>query len=226
MEIGILGPLEVRVDGRAVQITGSRLRALLTRLAIDAPAVVTTSQLVDAVWPVDPPAEPVNALQTLISRVRRALGGPAVIAQVPGGYRLAVARDAVDAAAFVDLAAAGRRDLADSSTQTARDTLAKALALWRGEPLADAGDAGYAAAPIVRLLDQRLDAQTDLIEAELELGRAADVIGDLEGLITAHPLRERIAGQLMRALAACGRTADALAGYEHLREALADELGV
>jgi len=227
VEIGILGPLEVRVDGRAVQITGSRLRALLTRLAVDAPAVVTTSQLVDAVWPADPPAEPVNALQTLISRVRRTLGGgPAVIAQVAGGYRLTVARDAVDAAAFADLAAAGRRDLSEGSTQTARDTLAKALALWRGDPLVDSGDAGYAAAPIVRLLDQRLDAQTDLIEAELELGRAADVIGDLDALITAHPLRERLAGQLMRALAACGRTADALAVYDRLRDALAGELGV
>ena len=75
----------------------------------------------------------------------------------------------------------------------------------------------YAAAPIVRLLDQRLDAQTDLIEAELELGRAADVIGDLDALVTANPLRERIAGQLMRALAACGRTADALAVYDRLR---------
>ena len=226
MEIGILGPLEVRVDGYAVQITGSRLRALLTRLAIDAPAVVSTNQLVDAVWPADPPAEPLNALQTLVSRLRRSLGDPAVIAQVSGGYRLAVPRDAVDAAAFADLVAAGRRDLADGSSQTARDTLTKALALWRGDPLVDSGDAGYAAAPIVRLLEQRLDAQTDLIEAELRRGRAVDVIGDLEALATAHPLREQIAGQLIRALAASGRTADALACYERLREVLAGELGV
>jgi len=226
VEIGILGPLEVRAGGQSVQITGSRLRALLTRLAVDAPAIVTTSHLVDAVWPADPPAEPVNALQTLVSRLRRALGGPAVIVQEAGGYRLAVPRGAVDAAAFADLAAAGRGDLAARATQIARDTLVKALALWRGDPLADSGDAGYAAAPIVRLLEQRLDAQTDLIEAELQLGRAAEVISDLDALVTTHPLREQIAGQLMRALAASGRTADALAVYDRLREALADELGV
>ena len=79
MEIGILGPLEVRSDGRAVQVTGSRLRALLTRLAVDAPATVSTAELVDALWPLGSPADPVNALQSLISRVRRVLGEPGVI---------------------------------------------------------------------------------------------------------------------------------------------------
>ena len=122
--------------------------------------------------------------------------------------------------------AAGRRDLRDGAPQTARDALAKALTLWRGTPLADAGDAAYATAPAVRMLEQRLDAQTDLIEAELRLGRGVDVIGDLDALLAANPLRERLAGQLMRALAAAGRTADALAVFERLREALADQLGV
>ena len=226
MEIGILGPLEVRSGGRVIPITGSRLRALLTRLALDAPSAVSTAELVDAVWPADPPADRANALQSLISRVRRALGEAGLIQQVAGGYRLAVDRGAVDSAAFSDLVTAGRRGLRDGATVSARDTLAKALALWRGDPLVDAADAGYAVAPIARLTEQRLDAQGDCLEAELRLGRGADVIGDLEALAAANPLRDRFAGQLMRALAAAGRTADALAVYERLRSALAEELGV
>ena len=226
VEIGILGPLEVRADGRVVQITGARLRALLTRLAVEAPTTVSTAELVDALWPGDPPNDPVNALQSLISRVRRLLGDTAAVQQVVGGYRLAVEREAVDAAAFSALVAAGRRELRDGADATARDTLAKALSLWRGPPLVDAGDAGYAAAPRVRLQDQLLGARTDMIEAELRLGRGVDVIGDLESLVAANPLRERLAGQLMRALAAAGRTADALAVFDRLRAHLADELGV
>lgn len=226
MEIGILGTLEVRSGGRALQIAGSRLRALLTRLAVDAPAAVSTAELIDAVWPGGAPAEPVNALQSLISRVRRVLGEPGSIQQVAGGYRLVVDRGAVDAAAFSDLVSAGRRALRDGATVSARDTLVKALSLWRGDPLVDAGDAGYAAAPIARLAEQRLDAQADRLEAELLLGRGPDVIADLEALAAAYPLRERFAGQLMRALAADGRTADALSAYERVRDRLADELGV
>ncbi len=226
MEIGILGPLEVRAGGQAVQITGSRLRALVTRLALDAPATVSTAELLGAVWPGDAPAEPLNALQSLISRVRRVLGEPGLIQQLAGGYRLAVDRGAVDVAEFTDLVAAGRRELRDGTPQTARDLLVKGLSLWRGEPLADAGDAAYATAPSVRLVERRLDAQADLIEAELQLGRGVDVIADLEALAAANPLRERFAGQLMRALAATGRTADALAAFDRLRDRLADELGV
>jgi predicted ATPase/DNA-binding SARP family transcriptional activator len=218
--------LEVRADGQAVQITGSRLRALVTRLALDAPATVSTAELLDAVWPGDAPAEPLNALQSLISRVRRVLGDAGLIQQLAGGYRLAVDRGAVDVAAFTDLVAAGRRELRDGTPQTARDLLVKGLSLWRGTPLADAGDATYAVAPSVRLVERRLDAQADLMEAELQLGRGVDVIADLEALAAANPLRERFAGQLMRALAATGRTAEALAAFDRLRDRLADELGV
>jgi predicted ATPase/DNA-binding SARP family transcriptional activator len=226
VEIGILGPLEVRAGGQAVQITGSRLRALVTRLALDAPATVSTAELLDAVWSADAPAEPLNALQSLISRVRRVLGDAGLIQQLAGGYRLAVDRGAVDVAAFTDLVAAGRRELRDGTPQTARDLLVKGLSLWRGTPLADAGDAAYAVAPSVRLVERRLDAQADLMEAELQLGRGVDVIADLEALAAANPLRERFAGQLMRALAATGRTADALAVFDRIREQLANELGV
>lgn len=226
MEIGILGPLEVRIDGRAVGIAGSRLRAVVTRLALDAPAVVSTSELIDALWPQDPPAEPINALQSLISRVRRTLGSAESIQQVGNGYRLQVDRGSIDATVFSDLVAAGRREMAGGALTDASATLTQALALWRGAPLIDAGDAEYALAATARWHEQRLDAQSDRIEIELRLGHAGDVIGDLEELVAAHPLRERLAAQLMRALAATGRTADALAVHERIRARLADDLGV
>jgi predicted ATPase/DNA-binding SARP family transcriptional activator len=226
VEIGILGPLEVRAAGRTLGVTGSRLRSLLTRLAADAPGVVSAAELIEAVWPEGPPGDPVNGLQSLVSRLRRTLLESTIIAQVAGGYRLAVDRGSVDAVAFSDLVTTGHRQLTDGAAQGARDTLVKALSLWRGEPLADAGDAPYAVARAVRLHEQRLEGRADRIEADLRLGHSADVIAELTELVAAHPLRERLTGQLMRALAADGRTADALAAYDQLRGNLADELGV
>ncbi len=226
VQIGILGPLQVRDGDGPVAIAGSRLRALVTRLAADAPSAVPIAELVEAVWPGEPPADPINALQSLVSRVRRALGDATRIQQVAGGYRLTVDSCDVDAAVFGELVAAGRRELRQDRPTGAQEHLTKALALWRGEPLIDAADGPYAAAARIRLDELRLDAQTDLIEAHLRLGRAGDVIADLEQLVAAHPLRERLAGQLMRALATAGRQADALAVYERLRDRLAGELGV
>ena len=226
MQVGILGPLQVHAGDRQLTITGSRLRALVTRLAADAPSTVSIAELVDAVWPGEPPADPTNALQSLVSRVRRALGDATRIQQVAGGYRLTVDPGDVDAAVFGELVAAGRRDLRQDRPTGAHEHLTKALSLWRGEPLIDAADGPYAAAARTRLDELRLDAQIDLIEAQLLLGGAAEVIADLEQLVAAHPLRERLAGQLMRALATTGRQADALAVYERLRDRLGGELGV
>lgn len=225
MQIGILGPLQVRADDRAVTIAGSRLRALVTRLAADAPAPVSIAELVEAVWPGEPPADPTNALQSLVSRVRRALGEATLIQPVPGGYRLAVDAADVDAAVFGELVATGHRELAQGRPGDAQEPLARALALWRGEPLTDA-DGSFAGAARARLAELRLEAQINLVEARLQLGRAGEVIVDLEQLVAAHPLRERLAGQLMRALAMTGRQADALAVHERLRDRLAGELGV
>ncbi|WP_420123240.1 BTAD domain-containing putative transcriptional regulator [Nakamurella sp.] len=226
MQIGILGPLQASTGAGPIGIAGTRLRALLTRLAVAVPAPVPTAELLDAVWPDGPPADPVNALQSLVSRLRRAIGDAAEVQPVPGGYRLAVAAGDVDATVFGDLVASGRRALQQGRPDRARDELSRALALWRGEPLADAADGPYAAGSRARLVELRLDAQIDLIEARLQLGSAADVVADLEQLVAAHPLRERLAGQLMRALALTGRQADALAVHERLRDRLVGELGV
>lgn len=224
--VGILGPLQVQAGHGPVPLAGTRVRALLTRLAVAAPEAVSISELVQAVWPGEPPGDPTNALQSLVSRVRRALGDASRLQQVAGGYRLTVDEGEVDAAVFGELVVAGRRELLAGRPAAAQELLTRALSLWRGEPLADAADGPYATAARVRLLELRLDAQVDLMESRLRLGRAADVVADLEQLVATHPLRERLAAQLMRALAATGRQADALAGYERLRDRLAGELGV
>ncbi|GAA2014793.1 winged helix-turn-helix domain-containing protein [Nakamurella flavida] len=226
LRVGILGPLEVVLDGRPVPVTGGRVRALLARLAVAAPDAVTAAALVEAVWPAGPGVDPTNALQSLVSRVRRALGDPALLPAAPGGYRLAVGAADVDAGRFDDLVTAGRRALAGGRAQDAADTLTEALALWRGTPLPDAGDALWALAPVRRLAELHDEAAADRGEALLQIGRSADALVELAVLVEQDPTRERPVALLMRALAGAGRTAEALALYERLRTALADQLGV
>jgi predicted ATPase/DNA-binding SARP family transcriptional activator len=228
VEVGILGPLTVRVDADHPAISGSRLRRLLLRLAVDAGSVVSAGELLDAVWPEDEsrPEGATNALQSLISRLRRALADASAIQQLPGGYRLAVAKSDIDAHLFAELAARGRSELRAGDADAAMVTLESALALWRGAPLSDADAAPYAEAVVARLGQQRIQATGDLFDGYIALGRAADVVAQLEELATAEKFQEAFTGQLMTALAAAGRTAEALAVYERLRERLADELGV
>lgn len=222
VRIAVLGPLEVwDDDGRPVEVGGTRLRALLVRLALDAGSVVTVDALVDGLWD-SPPAGVANALQSLVSRLRRSLGN--VIEGVPSGYRLAAVR--VDAAEFERLAAEGRRAVAGGRFRDAAELLRRAEGQWRGAALADVSEAPFAAGSIARLASLRLSATEDRIEADLAIGRHGEVVADLERLAAAHPLRERVHGQLIRALYGIGRQAEALAGYERIRAALADELGV
>jgi len=225
VQIGVLGPLEVRVGDRVVPVAGARLRRLLTRLAVDAPRPVSPAELVEAVWPDDPPADVSNSLQSLISRLRRGLGDAGLIQQLPTGYRLAVEAADVDAVAFITLAATGRARLRAGDALGAKTALVEALALWRGLPLVDAEDAPYGVALQARWEQERLAALGDRIDADMQLGAGADVIGELEELVAAYPLHEQFVARLMSALGAAGRTADALTAYRSLRERLADELG-
>jgi predicted ATPase/DNA-binding SARP family transcriptional activator len=225
VQLAILGPVEARDDTHLLPVTGARLRRLLVRLAVDAGRTVSPGELVDAVWGDDPPAEVPNALQSLVSRLRRALGDGGLVQQVPGGYRLTVDASEVDAHRFVQLAAEGRRRLAAHDAAGAAHELRRALELWRGPALQDADDAEYATGLAARWEQQRLDALADRIDADLALGRSADVVPELEQLVDAHPLRERFTGQLMTALSASGRPAEALAAFERQRSYLADELG-
>jgi predicted ATPase/DNA-binding SARP family transcriptional activator len=224
VRISILGPLEVRVGfGDPVDVVGPRLRRLLVRLALDPDRVVLTGQLVDSVWGEDPPAGVTNALQSLVSRLRRLL--PDTVESHPAGYRLALEPDAVDIVRFKSLALAGHEELRSDPRQ-AGATLREALALWRGPALADAADAHFAQAAAARLDELRLGALEDRIEADLATTADGALVAELEELVTAHPLRERLCGQLMRALTRSGRQAEALAAYQRLRTRLADELGI
>ncbi|MFJ5664953.1 BTAD domain-containing putative transcriptional regulator [Micromonospora chalcea] len=224
MRVGILGPLEVRDGDRLVDVAGARLRALLIRLALDPGRPVSVAALAEALWADEPPTDTANAVQTLVSRLRRAVPGLGVRSS-PAGYRLDLDPDDVDAGRFERLTRQGRAALRDGDAATARTTLRDALALWRGPALTEAADAPYAAA-VARLAELRLTAQEDRIEAELRTGRPELLVAELEELTAAHPLRERLAELHLRTLAAAGRPAEALTAYERIRQRLADELGV
>ncbi|WP_069110910.1 BTAD domain-containing putative transcriptional regulator [Jiangella alba] len=222
MRIGILGPLEVRADDdSSVYVAGARLRTLLIALALAPGRLVPIAQLIDGIWGDQPPAGAANALQALVSRLRRALPGLALESH-PSGYRLALDPDAVDAARFERAAAAARSAGDDAALE---DGLRVALALWRGPALLDVAKSEYFAAARTRLEELRLTATEDRVEAALRLGRGAALTTELTTLVAEYPLRERLVGQLLRALVAAGRPAAALAAYERTREALADELG-
>jgi DNA-binding SARP family transcriptional activator len=225
VQVAILGPIEVRDGDRVVPVAGTRLRRLLLRLTVDVGRVVSAQELVDAIWGEELPSDVTGALQTLVSRLRRTLGDPALVEQVVGGYRLTLDRSAVDVHQFSALAGEGQRALSGNDAQGAAANLRAALGLWRGEALLDAGDAEYGAALASRYEAQRLDVVSGRIEADLQLGDATGVVSELRELVATHPLHERSTAQLMRALVATGRAAEALTAYEQFRRTLSDQLG-
>jgi predicted ATPase/DNA-binding SARP family transcriptional activator len=232
VRVSVLGPLEVTdAAGHPVRVGGQRVRALLILLAMDAGRVVSARSLIERLWPDERPADAANALQSLVSRLRAALrqaGLPdGVLESSAVGYRLAASAAAVDALAFEAQARAGRQALAGGDPATAARLLRGALARWRGPALADVAGEEFAAAPAARLAELRGAAQLDRIEADLALGAAGPaLIGELRELTAADPLAERPAALLMRALAAVGRQAEALAVYQRTRDLLAEDLGV
>ncbi|MFD1935297.1 BTAD domain-containing putative transcriptional regulator [Nonomuraea mangrovi] len=223
MRFEILGPARVRdAEGRPVALGGPRVRALLVLLAVDAGRIVTQDQLIDGLYGAEPPETAANALQSQVSRLRRALGRE-LIEFHPAGYRLAADAADVDAHRFELLTAEGREAMRAGDPARAATVLKEALGLWRGAPLADAP---YAEAAAARLAELRLSAVEDRVQAELELGAHRELAAELRELVAAHPLRERLRAQLMRALYGSGRQAEALAAYEEGRRILDDELGV
>lgn len=221
----MLGPVRVRADdGTPIDVGGPRVRMLLARLALDAGQPVAAEMLTAGLWGDTPPAGATSALQSLVSRLRKALGDPARLTSSDGGYVLEV--EFVDADRFEDLAVLGRRELAAGRHAEAAELLGEALGLWHGDALSDVIDSPFARSAATRLEELRLAAVEDRFEAELELGRHADVLADLEAAGNAYPLRERLIGLCMRALYAAGRQSDALAVFERTRGILADELGV
>ncbi|HXP57782.1 MAG TPA: BTAD domain-containing putative transcriptional regulator, partial [Streptosporangiaceae bacterium] len=230
MRVGILGPLEARdAAGQPAPLAGPRLRALLIRLAVAGGHAVSVDRLAGDLWPdqrpEDRPADPANALQALVSRLRQA-GGRDLVEYASGSYRLAIDPAEIDAMVFERLVSRGRAALSAGDPAAAAPLLGQALALWRGPALADVADAPFASGPVARLEELRLAAAEDQTEARLTLGQGAELVPDVEELAAAHPLRERLRGQLMRALYAAGRQAEALAVYDQTRRLLADRLGV
>jgi len=203
-----------------------RLRALLIRLAATANDWVPVSRLVEALWSHDPPTDELNALQSLISRLRRTLPTPGLIESGPAGYRLTLNPDDVDAIEFEHLISTGRRHLNEGHPDTASTLLSQALALWRGTPLTEVADADYAQAWTQRLENLHLTAIEARAAAGLQLGHHQDLIPELEDLTSTYPLREHSHELLIKALAGTGRQGEALATYDRLRQSLATELGL
>ena len=225
MEFGILGSLAVWVDGRELALGGAKQRALLAVLLLRANELVPTARLVEELWGEVPPATSVKAVQGYVSRLRKVLG-EAVLETRPGGYVLRVEPRALDVRRFEELVEQGRRLLANGAAEEAEPVLREALALWRGPPLADFQYESFARNEIGRLEELRLVALEQRLSADLALGRAAEVVPELEALVREHPLREGTRGLLILALYRAGRQADALAAYQDARAAFVDELGL
>lgn len=224
VQIALLGPLEIRAaDGGSIEIPGARSQALMIALALEPGRVVPKTTLVDRIWGEHPPAEVSNALQALVSRLRRVLPDGCLHGEA-GGYRLAVEPDAVDAVRFEHLLNRAR----DAGAADRAGLLREALDLWRGTPMQgiEVRDSAAVDAVIIRFERLRLTALEDLFEAEIALGHGARLVPELTELVARNPLRERLVAALMRALAAAGRSSEALIVYQNARAALADSLGV
>jgi class 3 adenylate cyclase len=226
MEFAILGPLEVRRDGRRVAVAGAKPRAVLTVMLLRAGEPVSAERVAAALWGDDAPPGAVKAVQVHVSRLRRALSEPGRLVTLPEGYMLHVEAGELDVARFERDLGAGRVALAAGDAHRAAALLRDALRLWRGPPLADLVSLPFAAGEIARLEEQRLQAVELCIDADLAAGRVEEVVVELQRLVAEHPLRERLHGQLMLALYRAGRQADALDVYRAAHRLLDDALGV
>ncbi len=220
----MLGSFELRTDdGALADVPGARLRGLLIALALEPGRAVPKATLVDWIWGEHPPSDAANALQRLVSRLRKVLPEGLVEGQADG-YRLRVEPDAVDAVRFERLVGQARNDEGPRRVRLLRE----ALALWRGAAMQGVGleDSAAFDAAVTRLEGLRLTAMEDRFDAEVSLGHGAELVTELTDLVASHPVRERLVAALMRALVATGRDTEALLVYQRTREVLADTLGV
>ncbi|NUP48827.1 MAG: tetratricopeptide repeat protein [Catenulispora sp.] len=227
LEFRLLGPFEAAADGHVVYLGGPRVRGVLARLVVDAGRTVSLTALVDDLWDGRAPLDAARTVRTYVSRLRKALTQtPDVLLTRPPGYLLHVDCDAVDSLRFERLAQAGRRSLAGGRAQLAFEELTEALQLWRGAALAEFEDMPVLRGEAARLERLRLTVLEDRNDAALALGLESRVAADVEDLVRAHPLRERMWGQLMTALYRSGRQAEALAAFRDARAAMIAEHGV
>jgi YVTN family beta-propeller protein len=225
LEFLTLGPIAVRRDGEDLPLGGPKQRALLALLLLHANRVVSRDRLIDGLWGERPPPTVAHTLDNYISRLRKLLGDGRISRRAPG-YVLHVQPGELDLDRFEQAFAAGREQLARGEASEAAQTLRSALAVWRGPALADVLYEPFAHEEAARLEERRTMAQEERIEADLELGRSAELVPELEKVVREHPHRERPLAQLMRALYGAGRQAEALAAYQAGRRRLADDLGL
>ena len=225
----ILGPLEVRFEGDVVAVGGRRQRALLVLLLLRANDVVSVDALVEGLWGESQPKTAAHSLQVFVSDLRKALRAVGeegrIVTQSPG-YRIEVRPGELDLERFEQLAEEGRVALAAGEPAAAAELLREGLALWRGEPLADFAYEPFAQATVARLEELRLSVLEDRVAADLALGRHAELVGELEQLVSQHPFRERLSAHLVLALYRAGRQSEALAAYQATRKLLLDQLGI
>jgi DNA-binding SARP family transcriptional activator len=221
VDFRLLGPLEVFDDDRPLALGGLKQRSVLAILLMHANELVTSDQLIDQIWGGTPPARAGKNVQVHVSRLRKVLDHGRLTTH-PGGYVLHVESDEFDVARFERLAA----EAGSASPPDAAHKLREALALWRGSALADLAYEGFAQPEIARLEEMRLAGLDQRIDADLALGRHAELIGELEALVARHPLQERLRRQLMLALYRSGRQAEALEAYRAARHELSEELGL
>jgi DNA-binding SARP family transcriptional activator len=221
LEFRILGPLEVWDGEKTLELGGQRQRAVLAVLAMHVGEVVPSERLITYLWGESPPPAAATSLQNAISQLRKSLGADVVETRTPG-YALKAEKDAVDARRFERLLSEARSADAEHRIRLVRD----ALQLWRGSALGEFAYESFAQTEAARLDELRVTAIEERIEAELELGSAAELVGELESIVREHPLRERPRGQLMLALYRSGRQAEALQAYQDARRMLVEELGI
>jgi predicted ATPase/DNA-binding SARP family transcriptional activator len=225
VEFGLLGPLQVLDDGREVPVTGAKQRRLLAALLLRSDEHVAPGQLIEVLWPGEQPANPRNALQQQVAQLRRALG-PQLLVSHPSGYSVETVTAKLDAHRFDELVRRGRTALAADRGAEAVVDFDAALALWRGPALEEFAHEPFAVAEAARLEEGRRTVVEDRFDALLAAGGGADLVADLQSAVADEPLRERLRGQLMRALFRAGRQADALAVFHETRQVLVEELGV
>ena len=227
VDFRILGPVEVRAQGRPIAVAGGRQRALLALLLLRAGEPVSRDSLIAGLWGERPPDGAVKTVQAVVSRLRRALGGEAArLVSGTSGYRLRVEPDELDLARFERLCGEGRRALGAGRPERAAARLRAALEEWRGPALADVALEPFAPPEVARLEEMRAAAVEDRIEADLALGRGVELVGELEALVAREPLRERLRAQLMLGLYRAGRQGEALDAYRDAVRTLDAELGL